>query len=96
MCNPHDVWYMDTDDYSDICQPMYYDDKNNVMIDADGFPIFNIFDYITPNELFMFKRNKETTMVLSTSGEAFIELVYPEHEGEDPQQFINMMKGDYQ
>lgn len=94
MANPHDVWYRDDYNYDDIIQTMYYDKEQNVFMDADGFVIFNLFTYITPNDLMLFKRNKEDMEVLSVSGEYFIELVYPEHEEEDIRRAIRRMNND--
>lgn len=47
---------------------LQYDAKENVMRDMNEYIIFNIFKYITPNELYLFKRNRETMIVAGQSG----------------------------
>jgi hypothetical protein len=37
---------------------MYYDRDNNIFVDEDGFPIYEIFTMITPNDLYLFKKKK--------------------------------------
>jgi len=41
----------------DILIRLYYDSKDNVFYDEDGFVVFNIFDYITPTDLYLFKNS---------------------------------------
>lgn len=38
--------------------PLYYDKINNIFIDTDGIILFDIFTAITPNDLYLFKKNK--------------------------------------
>jgi len=57
----------------------FYYEEQNLMFDEDGFPVFNIFEYITPNEFFIFKTNKEY-MIIIEPNRPVIELIYPEHD----------------
>lgn len=59
----------------DICT-LYYDVKNNYMIDDSGSIVYNIYKYITPKQLFLFKKNQEDTIILSGSNIP-TELIYP-------------------
>lgn len=34
---------------------IFYDVERNLFIDEDGFPIINVFELITPNDLYLFK-----------------------------------------
>lgn len=54
----------------------YYDDERNVMIDEDGTEIFNIFEIIPPNMLYLFKTKKQDMFVYGVDGQ-YVELVYP-------------------
>ena len=54
----------------------YYDDERNVMIDEDGTEIFNIFEIISPNMLYLFKTKKQDMFVYGVDGQ-YVELVYP-------------------
>jgi hypothetical protein len=58
---------------------LFYDQVGNVMIDPDGYIVTNIYDIITPNDLFLFKSKKEDLMVRGKSG-GYVELIWPEHD----------------
>lgn len=62
---------------------LYYDKESNTMFDADGVTIFEIFRYITPSTLRLFKEKKTWMVVRGVSGDP-IELVYPEGPGVYP------------
>lgn len=53
----------------------YYDAEYNVMIDRDGFEVFNIFAVVDPNMFYLFKTKKQGMVVYGKSGER-IQLVY--------------------
>ena len=55
----------------------YYDPERNVMIDECGFTVFDIFDYIKPSVLFLFKKNKQYMTTWTRWGD-MVELIYPE------------------
>jgi hypothetical protein len=42
---------------------LYYNLEDNLMFDADGKTIIDIFRIISPNDLFLFKKNKEWMIV---------------------------------
>lgn len=60
-------------------QTLFYDKRINRMIDEDGFPVFDIFNIIRPNDLYMFKELKEDVVVMSID-KRLVELVYPEED----------------
>lgn len=55
----------------------HYDSEYNVMRDRNEYIIFNIFKYITPNDLFLFKEEQQNKIVYGRSGER-ITLIYLE------------------
>lgn len=60
---------------------LFYDIDRNVFIDEDGFIIWSIFEVITPNDLFLFKRNQEYMLVRHRSiPELLVELYYPDDD----------------
>lgn len=61
---------------------LYYDIDLNVMMDEDCFPIFNIFSIISPNDLYLFKKNKESVEVRGVN-DGFIELIWPDPDEEE-------------
>ena len=65
-----------------IVVTLYYDTEHNLMMDEDGFLVYNIYDYITPSMLFLFLKKKET-MIFEISSRCFVELVYPEEDEEE-------------
>ena len=48
---------------------LFYDEEENVMMDECGFVITNIFNIISPNALFLFKRLREDLFVVGTHGQ---------------------------
>ena len=47
---------------------LFYDSELNVMRNTNGYIIFNIFGRVTPNQLYLFKKNKETIVVMGVQG----------------------------
>ena len=47
---------------------LHYDSELNVMRDMNEYIIFNIFGRVTPNELYLFKKNKKTMVVMGVQG----------------------------
>jgi len=47
---------------------LYYDSELNVMRDMNEYIIFNIFGRVTPNQLYLFKKNKKTIVVMGVQG----------------------------
>jgi len=62
---------------------LYYLKEDNVFIDGEGEIVFEIFEIITPNDLYLFKRHK-TYMIVNhrTEPQIFVELYWPEDEEE--------------
>ncbi len=62
---------------------LFYDEERNVFYDEDGFIIWSIFEIISPNDLLLFKKNKEYMLVHhQTMPEVLVELYYPEGDDE--------------
>jgi len=60
---------------------LFYDAECNVFIDEDGFISWSIFEIISPNDLFLFKRNQEYMLVRHRSiPELLVELYYPDDD----------------
>jgi len=60
----------------DIDRLLYYDLEENIMIDEAGNAVFNLYNIIRPNDFMMFRRNKESVIVVGIWG-GYIELVWP-------------------
>jgi hypothetical protein len=56
----------------------YYDKKHNVMMNTEGYVMFNIFAYIRPNDLYMFKKNKDDMRLYGRDGQ-IVELIYQDY-----------------
>ncbi len=61
---------------------LYYDMTTNMMVNENGFEVFNVFSVITPNTLMLFKARQKDMIVRGVTGQ-LIELVWPDEE-EDP------------
>lgn len=73
--------------------PLYYDSINNVFVDENGYMVWNLFEIITPNDLFLFKKTKEYTIVNHrTIRRTVVELYWPE---EDDYYFDESICHDY-
>lgn len=60
---------------------LYYLKDDNVFMDGEGEIVFEIFEVISPNDLYLFKRNKEYTIVNHhTQPGLLVELYWPEEE----------------
>jgi hypothetical protein len=58
---------------------LFYDKTENIFIDYNGNPVFNIFDFINPNTLLLFRQNKEY-MLVEDKRDLLVELFYPEED----------------
>lgn len=58
----------------DFCQ-LYYNKDTNTITDDMGDLVFNIFDYVTPNELLIFKLKRQDILANSRYGQ-LVELIY--------------------
>ena len=57
---------------------MFYDYENNYFVDETGTIIYELFKYITPNELLLFKQINEDLFILRPNGD-YIEMIAPEY-----------------
>ena len=57
----------DTDELLDLGYEdtvgLFYVKEWNVFMDEDGFIVWDIFEIITPNDLFLFKKNQEYMLI---------------------------------
>jgi hypothetical protein len=60
----------------------YYDKGRNIFTDGEGSVIWNIFDTVSPNMLYLFKRKKEDMLVRAFDG-GTVGLVWPENNEDD-------------
>ena len=61
----------------EIIALFYYDD-DNCFVDENGCIVYNLFDYVTPNELLIFKQEREDLFITKPDGK-YIEIIYPEY-----------------
>ncbi|MCK9288697.1 MAG: hypothetical protein M0P29_14165 [Sphaerochaetaceae bacterium] len=70
--------------YSSDNMALFYLKDDNVFMDGEGEIVFEIFEAISPNDLYLFKRNKKYTVVNHHSlPGSFVELYWPEEEYEE-------------
>ena len=68
----------DSPDEYDVFGLFYYENEN-VFKDDDGFIVWDIFNYITPNDLYLFRKTHETMFVNHKTIPNMIgELYYPD------------------
>lgn len=61
---------------------LYWDKSIGFFTDEDGFIVFNIYDYITPDMFYMFRKKREY-MCFEPKHGWFVELMYPEDDEEE-------------
>lgn len=72
---------------------LYYFKEDNVFMDGEGELVFEIFEIITPNDLYLFKQNKKTFIVNHcTDLGYFVELYWPDAENESYSKDVNRKK----
>lgn len=59
------------DDLFHIC----YDAKENIFYDECGFINYNIYTIMTPNQVYLFKKNKKDIIIRTSAGD-FYEVIY--------------------
>ncbi len=58
---------------------LFYNPNTNTFVDEDGFIIWSIFEIISPNDLYLFKRHKEYMLAQhQTVSELLVEVFYLE------------------
>jgi tRNA(Ile)-lysidine synthase TilS/MesJ len=62
----------------DEIMTFYYEPEQNIICDDDGFIMFNVFQFITPQQLLLFKHKKDDMRVIGKNGET-IDLLYPKY-----------------
>jgi hypothetical protein len=68
----------DEDEVFYIC----YNAKENIFYYDGGYVNFNIFAIMTPNEVYLFKKNKEDILVRAKTGDIY-EIFYEDENDED-------------
>lgn len=63
----------------DFCR-LYYVADQNVVTDEEGDIVYDIFNYVTPNEFLLFKHNKKDLITDGRYGQ-LVELVYFDDPG---------------
>jgi hypothetical protein len=69
-----DKFDYDNYEYDDVFH-MYYDSEQNVFYYDGGFIAYDIYAVMTPNEVFLFKHNKEDMIIRTVSGDIY-EITY--------------------
>lgn len=86
-------YLVDVPPYKEYSVSLYYDHELNLFKDDDGFWVFDLFTYITPDDLYLFKKwsNSDEPMVVmhATDSRAIVELYYPilKEDKKDESQF---------
>ena len=55
---------------------LYYDKASNIFYDELGNLVFNIFDIITSNDLFLFKKRKSNIIIKGIIKDSIIKIIY--------------------
>lgn len=62
---------------------IFYDSERNVFMDEGGYIVYNIYDYVTPNQLFIFREKQDDMFFKNYSDRmesmVYVELIYPEY-----------------
>lgn len=71
-----DIFYV----YEDVCG-VFYDIDNNWFVDEDGFVIYNIFELVSPNDVYLFKDKKDYMLVPCVYDPTYgVEIFFPDDE----------------
>jgi hypothetical protein len=63
---------------------LYYDKYENIMVDQDGEPVFDIFRMITPSLFYLYKKRQGTYYIKSKDRKDVVyEFVFPLDGDED-------------
>lgn len=62
---------------NDSDRTLYYDVEENIMLNETGEVVFNIFSIVHPNDLYLFKKKRDTMKVRGVSGGS-VELIWPD------------------
>ena len=54
----------------------FYNHEENLLVDENGFRVYSIYEYITPNELLLFKHHQQDWAFLSRKGDMIVELIW--------------------
>lgn len=55
---------------------LFYDTERNYFVDEYGWPVYDIFKYMTPNQLLLFKHNQRSIRILADNHTVY-EIVHP-------------------
>lgn len=72
---PEAVTYPFEPDDFNVLEFTYYEDEN-ICYDDCGFPIFNLFDYITPGQYRLFKQDRVDIVIPSITDGLWVSLTY--------------------
>ena len=74
-----------TDFYGEEPMKLLYNPQKNIFVDECGFVIYNIYEFVDPNTIFLFKEKKEF-MHVEYNGRS-IDLIYDEW---DDQYYVDL------
>lgn len=58
---------------------LYYMKDDNMFMDGEGFIIYDLFEIITPNDLYMFRKDREDMIVKHATIKGYwVEILWPE------------------
>lgn len=68
--------------YDQECISLYYMPGQNIFVNSEGHTVTDIYYYVDPNDLLIFKYHQET-MVIKNGLDVLVELVYPDELEDD-------------
>ena len=79
---------INAEDHFDL-SVLYYDSDNNAMFDCDGNVVWDIFNVITPAQLYVFKKLKQWMLVQGVHNQP-VELCYPEEHTKFDYEYVSI------
>lgn len=74
--------YLDRFDPHDTLA-LYYDGDSNRFIEGDfGTVVYNMYNYVTPNQILLFKKEKGIMIFPDVTNSYLVELIYPDYLNE--------------
>lgn len=74
---------------------LYYYENQNYVVDEDGMIVYDIFRYITPSLYYLFLKKKTTVHIKGIEPGVVYELVYPEDDEYEEEEYITLSEERY-
>jgi hypothetical protein len=73
---------------------LFYDIRINRFIDSYGQVFLDIYRYLTPNQVLLFKENKKSVVLPDVTNSFLVELEYPDQDQVFGWSYFVKMKGE--